>query len=202
MSYSLIRRVTVSGFASATGSSTATNAGSEGANPTVLAAQTATLTTRTDNNTGTLTMASGSHGIITGQRLDLYWDGGKQYAVTAGTVSGTSVPIDLGAGDNLPIATTSIKVGIPAETAFSVDGDSITGLACGGQGTAEAQVCFLDAEDALIHRVVLTASGEPFTWFEGDSASNPLAESTPAKVWISHNGASQKTDLVAACVRD
>ncbi len=56
--------------------------------------KTGTVTTRTDDLHGILTMASG-HGIVVGQYIDLFWDGGASYAssfyVTA--VSGTAVTI-------------------------------------------------------------------------------------------------------------
>lgn len=69
-----------------------------------------TLTTRTDTQTGTLTLGV-SHGIVTGQIIDLYWSGGERYGITVGTVAGTSVPIgadDSGIGDALPAALTAI----------------------------------------------------------------------------------------------
>lgn len=77
---------------------------------TVPAAKAGTLTTRTNANTGTLTMGSG-HGIQTGDIVDLYFGSGLvQRDVTVGTVSGTSVPIDGGTGDDLPTATSAVVV--------------------------------------------------------------------------------------------
>jgi hypothetical protein len=72
--------------------------------------KTGTLTTRTDNETGTLTMSSG-HGITTGQFIDLYWATGIRRGITVGTVSVNSVPIgadNSGSGNNLPSASTAI----------------------------------------------------------------------------------------------
>lgn len=87
-------------------------------------ARAGTLTTRSDDNTGTITMASGSHTIATGNVVDIYWAGGVQYGVTVGTVSTTSVPIDLGIGDNLPIANTVVTV-VPQTTInIAIDGDN------------------------------------------------------------------------------
>lgn len=76
----------------------------------VPAGKAGTLSTRTDNETGTLTLGV-SHGITTGQVIDLYWSGGSRYSITVGTVSGTSVPIgadNSGTGDNLPAQGTAI----------------------------------------------------------------------------------------------
>ena len=77
-------------------------------------AKSGTLTTRTDANTGTLTLGA-SHGILTGDVVDVYWydtngDLQVQHDVTVGTVAGTSVPIDSGTGTDLPIATTVVYV--------------------------------------------------------------------------------------------
>lgn len=76
----------------------------------VPAGKAGTLTTRTDNETGTLTLEA-NHGITTGSTIDLYWDGGARYTITVGTVSGTSVPIgadNSGEGDNLPTQDTEV----------------------------------------------------------------------------------------------
>lgn len=66
-----------------------------------------TLSTRTDGNTGTLTLGGG-HGIVTGDVLTLVWEGGSRSGVTVGTVAGTLVPIDGGSGGVLPDATTDV----------------------------------------------------------------------------------------------
>lgn len=76
---------------------------------TLAAAKIGQLTTRTDSNTGILTMASG-HGITTAARLDLYWTGGSRRGITVGTVSGDSVPISGGAGYVLPTAATAVFI--------------------------------------------------------------------------------------------
>jgi hypothetical protein len=94
-----------------------------GLEDTLTAAKAGTLSTRTDANTGTLTMEA-SHGITTGQIIDLYWSGGVQYGVTVGTVSVNSVPIDLGIGDDLPIATTAITAVVQTSMNLTIDGDN------------------------------------------------------------------------------
>jgi len=69
------------------------------------------LTTRTDDETGTLTMDSAGHGIATGNKINISWASGARYNITVGTVSGTSVPIgadNSGDGDPLPPDETDI----------------------------------------------------------------------------------------------
>jgi len=75
--------------------------------PALVAAQTnGALTTRTDNDTGVVTLSTG-HGIATSDVVDVYWSGGVRYGMTA-TVAGNLVTVDGGAGDNLPVLSTTI----------------------------------------------------------------------------------------------
>jgi hypothetical protein len=100
-----------------------TGSGPIGLEDTLPAAKTGTLTTRTDNTAGTLTMSAG-HGLTTGQIIDLYWTGGVRYGVTVGTVSTNSVPISSGSGDNLPTAATAITAVVQTSINLLIDGDN------------------------------------------------------------------------------
>jgi hypothetical protein len=97
-------------------------------NVAIPAAKAGQLTTRTDNDTGTLTMGAG-HGITTGQIVDIYWNvggvPGRRYGVTVGTVSGNSVPIDLGSGDNLPANNSAVTVSPQITVVIDIDGDNL-----------------------------------------------------------------------------
>lgn len=85
--------------------------------------QAGSLTTRTGDTVGTITMTSGDHTIATGNIIDIYWAGGVRYGVTVGTVSTTAVPITEGAGDNLPIAATAVTVVPQYSINVAIDGD-------------------------------------------------------------------------------
>lgn len=154
-----------------------TNSGPIGLEDTLNAAKSGTLTTRTDNNTGTLTMDAG-HGITTGQIIDIYWNGGVQRTVTVGTVATNSVPIDLGIGDNLPIATTAITAVVQKAINLAIDGDNTKILAIVLETTTKslataANVQFLDGSAAVIAEIDLVAN-VPQVWdIEGGSA-NPF----------------------------
>jgi len=95
---------------------------------TLSVAKTGALTTRTDDNTGTLTMAEG-HGFTDGQILDVYWSGGVQRNVVVGTVATNSVPIDSGVGDNLPADETAITAVVQKSINLAIDGDNTKILA-------------------------------------------------------------------------
>ena len=72
---------------------------------------TATLTTRTSDTDGTITLASGS--AFTGQLIAIWWDNhSKMMQFTAGTVSGSTVPFTgaTGYGVVLPAESTTVEV--------------------------------------------------------------------------------------------
>lgn len=154
-----------------------TNSGAIALEDTLNTAKAGTLSTRTDNNTGTLTLGSG-HGITDGQIIDIYWSGGVQRTVTVGTVSGTSVPIDGGIGDNLPIATTAITACVQKAVNLLIDGDNTDIIAVVLETVDKtlrtaANVQFLDAASDVIAEIDLVAN-VPQVWdIEGGSA-NPF----------------------------
>lgn len=171
------------------------------ANPSVPAAQPGVLTVRTDNNTGSLTMTNSGHGIVTGQRIDLFWAGGARYGMTVGTVAGLVVPIDLGSGSNLPSAAAAIVVGIATDTGFGITGDNLTALLLNpGTGPVRAYFVFA-AAGTDIAVIEITAAGVLYTWYTGNGAVNPLAGLTPDKVWMSHDyETGAVTDMVTAAL--
>lgn len=154
-----------------------TGSGSIALSDTVVAAKSGTLTTRTDNNTGTLTMASG-HGFTDGQIIDIYWDGGVQYGVVIGTVSVNSVPIDSGIGDNLPSASTAITAALRTTANVYIDGDN-TKLIAVLLSTLDRTIAtaghaeFYDAADDLIAELDLVTNVPRVFDIEG-GATNPF----------------------------
>lgn len=155
-----------------------TNSGAIGLEDTLSAAKSGTLTTRTDNNTGTLTMSSG-HGILTGDVIDIYWSGGVQYGVTVGTVSTNSVPIDGGIGDNLPIATTAITAVVQKSINLAIDGDETDILAIALETVDKslrtaAHIQFRDAANDQIAEIDLVTN-VPQVWDIAGGSANPFA---------------------------
>lgn len=156
---------------------TRTNSGVISLEDTLTAAKAGTLTTRTDDNTGTLTMTTG-HGITTGQIVDIFWSTGVQRTVTVGTVSVDSVPFDLGIGDVLPIATTAVTVCVQKSITLLIDGDNADIVAAvvttiDTTLRTAANVQFKDAAGDVIAEVDFTTN-VPQVWdIEGGSA-NPF----------------------------
>lgn len=87
------------------------------------AGKSGTLSTRTDDNTGIVTVSSG-HGITASDTVDVYWSGGRRYGVDVTAQDSTTISIDLGAGDNLPIATTAVVIVKQVAFNLALDGDN------------------------------------------------------------------------------
>lgn len=129
---------------------------------TLAAAKTGSLTTRTDNTDGELTMTAG-HGITTAAVIDLYWAGGNRYGVVVGTVATNAVPISGGAGDNLPAGSTAITAVVQSTANIYIDGDNTELLAIELRTNdrtlrTAGHAAFYDADDALVAAVDLVAN--------------------------------------------
>lgn len=116
------------------------------------------LTTRTDDDTGVVTLSTG-HGIETADVVDVYWSGGMRYGMTA-TVSGVEITVDGGAGDNLPAEDTAITAVVEQTTwEINFDGDDAQVVAVvyrnGADTGAKAHIDLQDATPATIEELDL-----------------------------------------------
>jgi hypothetical protein len=179
------------------------NVNSDGAvikDPALPAAKTGSLTTRTDNDTGTLTMTAG-HGISTGNRLDVYWtnpDGtiGRRYGMTVGTVATNSVPIDGGTGANLPVADTPVRAMVPQTETFSVpDQAAMIGLFASSAAAASTAIFRASGSTVLLAAQMTQAQG--YVWESTNGVTNPFA-SACVEVLLSHDDSSTQQDV--SCV--
>jgi hypothetical protein len=144
------------------------------------------LTTRGGDTTGTITLDESAHLVDTGERIDLYWNGGSRRGCTAGTVSGNSVPVSGGSGDNLPSQEEDITIGIPVELDIGVDGDNVVLLALyiGALG----QFVFTDDASAPVEKMAQTVGPiQTWDWNNTNGVTNPLTGDTIAKVFVSHD---------------
>lgn len=143
--------------------------------PSIPAAKPGQLTTRTDANTGTLTMESG-HGISTGQTIIIFWSGGGRRSIV-GTVSGDSVPFDNGSGDDLPANLTEITASITTTvlglggSLFAAESPELMGVAV--KCLVGAYAGFYDTTTALIHEAFVDA-GVGWSWNAASGEANPL----------------------------
>jgi hypothetical protein len=160
------------------------------------AGQAGTLTTRTDDDTGEATLTD-TPSVANGDKVDVYWDGGVRYGMTVGTVSGNDVPLDLGAGDNLPAATTAIVVTERVQANFSFDGDDLQMIVaiC----DQRAHIDFEDSGNVSLEAVELPAAGEAWSWIADTPAyTNPLTGNDVHQVQASNGTATAATVTIAA----
>lgn len=162
-----------------------------GAAPSVGPAATGTLTVRTDNDTGTVTAATG-HGIVTADKVDIYWDGGSRYSMAA-TVTGDSVVLDAGAGDNLPLVGTAVTLMKQNVETPTITGDNISSFGVKAPNYA-GTVLFQQADGTLIFPVVLDAGGA-FSWTDQLGTDNPLAGFTVGKITFTSAGSGAAQDM-------
>lgn len=153
------------------------------------------LTTRTDDNTGVITLdvVDAGDNFVATDRVDVYWEvaGVKGHrrgmkvssvaseAITVGTAGG-----DEGLGDNFPIATTPVQLAKSLVYDFRFDGSDAAILAF--QVDARAIIVLTgddDAEDYAQHFQSAMADG----WDSESGEANPIAGDVITKVYISHN---------------
>jgi len=150
---------------------TRTADGQIGHDVTLNPAKTGTLSARTSDTEGTLTLES-AHGLVDGDIIDVYWGGGRRYDVVVGTVAGDDVPISGGSGDALPAQGTAVTANKQQVIDTDFDGDLLEAI--GALCTARAHLGFYDTGALLALSLDLGAS-ELWHWLNGGTAANPLA---------------------------
>lgn len=136
--------------------------GSIAADPTIPVALAGTLSTRTDDDTGVFT-GSGSGLLSENDVVDVYWTGGRRYGMAIGTPSGSTYPLEGGAGDVLPAQATAITVAEQTVVNVTIDGDNleILGLQLfksDAASTARGHITFKDAAADAIAQIDLDAN--------------------------------------------
>lgn len=162
-----------------------------GVGTTLAAAKTGTLTVRTDANTGTLTMTTG-HGIPTGARIAIFWTDPTtllkmcQHKVTVGTVATDSVPIDLGVGNDLPVAATAVTVQVTTDVDFLLESTVVDFLAASGSSYCHAS--FEAAAGTIIFATLVQSAALAYIWNSATGITAPITADV-AKVWITNGDA-------------
>lgn len=141
-----------------------------------------TLTTRTDNDTGVVTMTSGAHGLVTGDKVNVFWAAGSRHAMGC-TVAGSAVTIDVGTGTNLPVESTAVQLCKIVELDTDWDGDLMEML-CMLAASSDMHIVLLD--DAGAEALALDMlDGEPYIWFADGGVANPIVGDTIDDIYLS-----------------
>lgn len=192
------------GGTSITSLQTVTADASDNREITLAVAKTGNITTRTDDNTGTLTMDPG-HGFTDGQVIDIYWDGGVQYNAVIGTVSVNSVPFDSGVGDNLPADESEITAQVVTSVAVPIDGDEAELVAIKAEytsptSTAKAHATFSESDNTVVRAVKLDANISDVK--TGSAATSAYTGDPIAKVLVSNGSATETCTIKLLVLQD
>jgi hypothetical protein len=139
--------------------------------------QAGTLTTRTNDGEGVITLSTG-HGIAATTIVDIYWAAGARYGVRIDSLSGTgdvALAFDdtpAATGDVLPVATTAVVVTPRVSINVAIDGDEVEMF--GVHSTQRGQVSFYDVGDALIKQYELEIAESVESWHSSMTGTNPL----------------------------
>lgn len=146
-----------------------------------------TLTTRTDNDTGVITVASG-HGITTSDVVTVFWTGGSRYKLTVTATTSTTISVDVGAGTNLPTANTAVVVGKEITSTLVVAGSSLTAWALKNDNRISAQF----RATATVTLFSDIAKSEGLSWVSG-IYTNPLAAASITTLVLANGETSTTT---------
>jgi hypothetical protein len=130
-----------------------------------------TLTTRTSNTEGVITVATG-HGITASDTIGVAWGTeSNRTAVDVTATTGTTITIALGAGTNLPVADTEVIVSKRVVSASVIDMNAVTawGVSC----TSRSVVVVYDDQPA-IHATWDMPAKDGLIWVPGEDTANPL----------------------------
>ncbi len=152
----------------------------------VPAAEAGSLTTRTDDTDGELTMTDTDHGIETGDKITIFWAGGIAYQATVGTVAAKVVPFTGAKGTVLPAKDTAITAGKITVLDVDFDGDKLKMFAA--VSNRRGHVVFEDSGNAVLSAAELVAN-EPYLYIDGVTATNPLAGNPVDEVHVANGDA-------------
>lgn len=166
--------------------------------PSLAAAKTGTLSTRSSDTAGTLTMAS-SHGITDADRIDIYWADGQCTSALVGTVATNSVPFTLATGTVLPLANTAITAMVQHVENFVVALADLQNL-CVGAANAACSATFRDGSGVVgVVRVRPgTTTNKHYIW-DVEDGSDAAINDDSLTVGITHGDSvnSRQVNVVA-----
>jgi hypothetical protein len=151
-----------------------------------------TLTTRTDANTGVVTVASG-HGITGSDTVMVSWVGGLQRVVDVTATTSTTISIDLGVGDDLPIATTSVVVSKSVVSSLEVS--ELKAIAV--KNVSRVYLDILDGSSGSLKAKDIPA-GEGYFWMTNIGFADPTDSDAIGSVKL--NNLSTVADTVVVAV--
>jgi hypothetical protein len=156
------------------------NVSATGANqsvPSVVApaAKAGTLTTRTSDTAGVAT--STAHGLAGTETLGLFWAGGYRYGVAIDSHDADTVTFSGGAGSNLPVADTVIRIAVAQSiTGLSIVGSSLLGLFLYSSGSSDYGLGVLKESGGTVRLASTVTDTAAYIWPQSAGASVPFSQ--------------------------
>ena len=191
-------QITISGSVAGktfSGSLVRSPAGSIAHESSVAAGVAGSLTTRTDDDTGTVT--SIAHPFNDNDIVDVYWDGGMRYGMTVSSDGANTFvlgAVGIGAGDVLPAQDTAVVVALQETVNIDFDGDDADLIAV--TANARASFTFQEAAGTLVKHVEIADANEVLAWASGTAAANPLTGNAIGQVKVSAGTAAATTVVI------
>ncbi len=160
-------------------------------------AKTGTLSTRTDDNTGVVTMTAG-HGFATSDKIDLYWAGGRRCGMDA-TVAVNAVTLDGGTGDPLPPLTTPVTASKKTAVDIDFNGTLAKTIQIGSAGRVRVELY----EGATLRKGIDLEPGDlPYSWYSDGPVANPVNGNAISSAQVSQGGTEQAEDIQIGVLLD
>lgn len=178
------------------GAATVTDETQIGTDGTLSAAKAGTLSTRTDNDTGVVTLTAG-HGLSSGT-YDVHWTAsGLMYSRRGmtGTLSTNDMSLDGGTGTNLPAQSTSVTICLQSTFDCDFAGDNLKLLAL---SATQPAVFDLQENGGTSHLAVHVAAGDVYLWKNDGNWTNPVAGDTIGRIVCSSAGTTAATVNIGA----
>lgn len=156
------------------------------------AAVSGTLTTRTSDSVGVVTVAS--HSITTSDKVAVFWSGGYRYNVAVSATSGTTISIGSGgSGDNLPAASTALTICKETTLSFSHVGNDIKGMA-----VHSPQRMSMNVRDTVPASQVAAdvPANEGWFWISNATGTSPFAGDTLQDIILANADTTAQTATV------
>jgi len=163
---------------------------------TLPVAEAGTLSTRTTDTTGVLTITDTTLEI--GDVIDIYWDGGRCYDVDVDNVVGNDVTFSGGAGDVLPAVDTAITAA--EQVVIDTDFDGAVLVAIGALANARGHLSF--QQSAVTELSVDLVQSEAWFWADNLSIANPLVGTVVGNIQASQAGSTATATLDVGILYD
>ncbi len=152
-------------------------------NVSVLPGDEGELTTRTDGNTGVITVDDSGHSFVQNDRVDVYWNGNCRRGMSVLSVSGALVTLDGGGGSNLPDQGSDITIVEPVALDLSVLGTLVKAILLQTAKLGQFVFC---ATGPTEHFQKELGEGKMWDWEDGNGTVNPITGDQIDIVYLSH----------------